>query len=75
MQAIYALAMNRTSDGVKTLKELLDDPENQIHDTAERAIRAAYAARGNSRGRPLDPDDFDQRSRIPKQPATSLSTR
>ena len=61
MQAIYALARNRTDDSVKTLKALLDDPDNQIHDTAERAIRSAYTSQGNSRGRPFGPDDFDQR--------------
>ncbi len=59
MQAIYALAMNRTDDGVKTLKELLNDPDRQVYETTERAIRNAYTSRGNSRGRPLEPDDFD----------------
>lgn len=61
MQAIYALTLNRTDEGVKTLKTLLNDPETQIRDTVERAIRSAYTSRGNSRGRPLAPDDFDQR--------------
>jgi protocatechuate 3,4-dioxygenase beta subunit len=59
MQAIYALARNRTDDGVKTLKELLNDPDRQIYETTERAIRNAYTSRGNSSGRPLEPDDFD----------------
>ena len=56
-RAIDALAMNRTDEGVKTLKLLLKDPEASW--AAEAAIRRAYASRGNAHGRPLRPDDFD----------------
>lgn len=41
-RAIYAIAFNRTDEGVKTLKMLLDDPDPQIRRTAEGAIREAY---------------------------------
>ena len=64
--AIYALARNRTDEGVKTLKALLNDPDQKIRTTAEQAIRNAYTSRGNSRGRPLQPDDFDKKYQQPE---------
>lgn len=41
-RAIYAIAHNRTDEGVKALKTLLDDPKKGIHRTTEEAIRRAY---------------------------------
>ena len=56
--AISALAMNRTDEGVKTLKSLMDDPDIQIRYTVTHAIDHAYHWRGDSLGRPLKPEDF-----------------
>ena len=64
--AIYALAFNRTDMGVSTLKALLNDPDPKICTWAENAIRAAYTSRGNSRGRPLQADDFDKKYQQPE---------
>jgi ankyrin repeat protein len=64
--AIYALALNRTDEGVNTLKTLLNDPDPKIRTTAEQSIRNAYTSRGNSRGRPLLPEDFDKQYQQPK---------
>jgi HEAT repeat protein len=63
--AIYALALNRTDEGVNTLKTLLNDPDPKIRTRTEQAIRNAYTSRGNSRGRPLKPDDFDKQYQQP----------
>ena len=63
--AIYALALNRTDEGVNTLKTLLNDPDPKVRTTAEQAIRNACTSRGNSRGRPLKPDDFDKQYQQP----------
>lgn len=41
-RAIYAIAFNRTDAGVKALKRLLDDPDQQIRRTTEDTIREAY---------------------------------
>lgn len=41
-RAIYAIAFNRTDEGVKTLKSLLEDPDKDIRNTTEDAIRQAY---------------------------------
>ncbi|HXR07135.1 MAG TPA: hypothetical protein VN765_07380 [Candidatus Acidoferrum sp.] len=57
--AIYALALNRTDAGIKTLKALLHDPDPKVSTMAEDAIRHAYTDRGEARGRPLLPSDFD----------------
>ncbi len=58
VQGIYALALNRTDEGVKTLKDLLDDPDPKVRYEVVRAIDTAYHHRGNSMGRPLKPEDF-----------------
>lgn len=67
IQAVYALALNRTDEGVKVLKALLVDPDSRISSTTENAIQAAYCYRGNSQGRPLKPDDFDKKFQRPDQ--------
>ena len=64
--AIYALTLNRTDEGVKTLKTLLNDPDPKVCTLTESAIRSAYTSRGNSRGRPLKPEDFDKEYQQPK---------
>jgi hypothetical protein len=64
-QAICALALNRTDEGVKLLKTLLQDPDPKTSQTAEAAIRNAYTSRGDARGRPLRPDDFDAKFQRP----------
>lgn len=58
--AIYALALNRTDAGLKTLKQLLHDPNPGIRATTEEAIRYAYTRRGTAQGTPLKPGDFPQ---------------
>jgi hypothetical protein len=58
-RAIYALALNRTDEGVQALKALLVDADKNIRSTTENAIRTAYRYRGNSKGRLLKPEDFD----------------
>jgi hypothetical protein len=69
--AIYGLALNRTDEGIKTLKTLLNDPDPIIAKTTEQAIRSAYTSRGDARGRPLRADDFDARLQQPEvSPAT-----
>jgi hypothetical protein len=62
-QAIYALAANRTDEGVKTLKALLNDPDLTIRKATKDAIRTAYDGRGIWQGRPLKPEDFDAKFR------------
>jgi beta-lactamase regulating signal transducer with metallopeptidase domain/HEAT repeat protein len=64
--AIRALAFHRTDEGVRTLKALLNDPDQQVSDMAEQAIRHAYTLRGNARGRPLRADDFDAKYQQPE---------
>jgi ankyrin repeat protein len=64
--AIEALAFNRTDEGVITLNTLLDDPDAKISKMTEDAIRNAYTSRGNARGVPLRPEDFDAKLRAPK---------
>jgi hypothetical protein len=64
-EAINALALNRTDDGVKTLKMLLDDPDRRISSRTQQAIHEAYTSRGDARGRPLRADDFDAKFRDP----------
>jgi hypothetical protein len=56
--AIEALAYNRTDEGIKTLKSLLDDPHEKIWTPLAFAIENAYNSRRNATGRPLRPDDF-----------------
>jgi len=41
-RAIYAIAFNRTDEGVEALKSLLEDPDEDIRRTAEEAIRLSY---------------------------------
>ncbi len=59
-QAIYALALNRTDDSVKELKKLLESQDRATRSKAAAAIRTAYLYRGDSLGRPLHMDDFDE---------------
>jgi hypothetical protein len=65
VQAIYALANNRTYESVATLKKLLkesnpNDPgERTIRQNTEHAIRRAYQQGDNTKGRPFRKDDFD----------------
>ncbi|MGD2094539.1 MAG: hypothetical protein PVH77_05985 [Phycisphaerales bacterium] len=42
IQAIYAIAFNRTDKGVKTLKTLLKDNNQEIQKITEDAVRQAY---------------------------------
>jgi hypothetical protein len=70
--AIYALALNRTDEGVKTLKTLLNDPDPKIQKMTEDALRNAYTSHGNSRGRPLKPEDFDPKYREPEPGKSNL---
>jgi HEAT repeat protein len=64
--AVYALALNRTEEGLKTLKSLLNSSDPKIREVTENAIRAAYTSRGDSLGRPLQPADFDKQYQQPK---------
>ncbi len=64
--AIYALALNRTDEGVKTLKTLLNDPDPKVRTMTEDSIRNAYTSHGNSHGRLLKPDDFDEKYQQPE---------
>jgi hypothetical protein len=64
--AIEALAFNRTDEGVITLNTLLNDPDAKISKMTEDAIHNAYTSRGNARGVPLRPEDFDAKLRAPK---------
>jgi hypothetical protein len=41
-QAIRAIAYNRTDEGVKALRTLLEDPDSGIHKTTKEAIQQAY---------------------------------
>jgi ankyrin repeat protein len=65
-QAIYALAANRTDEGVRVLNALLHDPDLGISQTTRNAIKAAYNYRGIWQGRPLKPEDFDEKYRQPE---------
>ncbi len=59
--AITALAYNRSDEGIKTLKALLDDPHEEIWTTLADAIMNAYNAydrKDKPAGKPLRPDDF-----------------
>ena len=53
-RAIYALAYNRTDEGVEVLKELKNDPNNRISRAANRAIEQAY------RIHPIYPEKVDE---------------
>jgi hypothetical protein len=64
--AVYALALNRTDEGVETLKMFLHDPDPKVSQLAEAAVRNAYTARGDARGRPLRADDFDAKFQKPE---------
>lgn len=66
-QAIYALALNRTDEGVKVLKQLLTDTSEPLRRDVDQAIRTAYRYRGNSQGRPLKPEDFVEKYQQPER--------
>jgi hypothetical protein len=66
--AIEALASNRTDDGVRALKTLLNSRDQKISKWTEDAIRSAYTSHGDGPGRPLRPDDFDPKYQHPEQP-------
>lgn len=51
-RAIYAIAFNRTEEGVKALKALLKDSDRRIRQTTQHAIRQAY------RRHPVYPKDL-----------------
>jgi hypothetical protein len=70
--AIYALAFNRTDEGVKALQQLLHRSDPTIRDVTEKAIRSAYTSRGNLPGRPLKPEDFDAKYRQPEPGKSNL---
>jgi len=65
-QAIYALAANRTDEGVGALKSLLHDPDLSISQAARNAIKTAYNYRGIWQGRPLKSEDFDEKYQHPE---------
>ena len=65
-QAIYALAANRTDEGVRVLNALIHDPDLRISQTTRNAIKTAYNYRGIWRGRPLKPEDFEEKYRKPE---------
>lgn len=68
IQVIYALAANRTDDGVEVLKELLEHRDKPVREWTERAVRHAYVYRNaNSPGRAFAPTDFPRRLQI-KEP-------
>jgi hypothetical protein len=56
IQAVQAIANNRTDEGVAALKRLLDDPDPELHRNVVEAIRAAYA-------RPRAPESLYMRPR------------
>jgi hypothetical protein len=56
IQAVQAIANNRTDKGVAALKRLLDDPDPELHRHIVEAIRAAYA-------RPRAPESLYMRPR------------
>ena len=70
--AIYALAFHRTDASVAALKELLQEPDpprrmgRTIREITEDAIRSAYTSRGNTEGRRLRKDDFDETYQKPR---------
>jgi HEAT repeat protein len=66
VNAIYALALSRTDDGVQALKTLLHGPDQRISELTAEAIRYAYTARGGEPGRPLRADDFDAKFQQPE---------
>jgi hypothetical protein len=53
-RAIYAIAVNRTDEGVQTLNALLKDPDKGIRRTTQDAIRQAYRRHPEY---PKQPDD------------------
>jgi len=65
-QAIFALALHRTDEGVATLKRLLASPDQRVRDRARSAVRVAYTSRGNAGGRPLESADFPEDLQRPK---------
>jgi HEAT repeat protein len=58
LRAIYALAYNRTDEGVATLRSLRQDSDAAIRKITEQAIEGAYRMSDTGRGRPLRADDF-----------------
>lgn len=67
IRAIYALAYNRTDDGVATLRKLREHPDAEIRKTTEGALESAYRMSDTARGRPLRPDDFPDIVRRPRR--------
>jgi hypothetical protein len=63
VQAIYALAHNRTDEGVQALRELLRDPSAKIRAATTNAIEAAYRAGAAGERRPLRAEDFPEIAR------------
>ena len=59
-RAIYAIAFNRTDEGVEALKNLLENPDESVRQTTARAINQAYKRQAikTYKGRPLKKDDF-----------------
>lgn len=61
--ALSALVWNRSDEGVKALREALEDPDPTVRDATTMSIRAAYGAQREPHsdvpGRPLLPSDFD----------------
>lgn len=66
-QALIAVAWNRTEEGLKALREALEDPDPEVRETTATAIQTVYQARYGAlrpmdrvpAGRPLLPTDFD----------------
>lgn len=65
LQALHALALNRTDDSVTALKEFLNGPDEKFRKRVADAIRSAYLHRGYARGRPLLKTDFEERFQRP----------
>jgi HEAT repeat protein len=61
-RAVFALANNRTDEGVRALRQLLQDPDLAIRTLTRDAIEIAYHS-STKAGRPLQPDDFPELSK------------
>lgn len=65
LQALIALAVNRSEEGVKVLHEALEDPDPMIRKRTADAIRNTYLVRKRGTGRPIPghpllESDFDR---------------
>jgi hypothetical protein len=58
--AIFSLAGNRTDEGVRELKKLLQSPDIYVKSAAEQAIKSGYMHPPDDGTRPLLPSDFDR---------------